>query len=256
MATRAYAQYPSLSDLPVLVTGGAGGIGEAIVRAFAEQSARVGFVDIAQAEGQALARELGGNGPQVAFEPCDVTDVAALRQAIARIEAHHGPSMVLVNNAANDDRHIWHEVSTDYWDGRIEVNLRHMFFAIQAVAPGMIAAGKGSIINFGSIGWMIGASGYPAYATAKAAVHGLTRSFARELGKDGIRVNTVVPGWVMTERQRALWLDEEGERLIDQQQCLAGRVHPVDIARMVLFLASDDASMCSAQNFVVDGGWS
>ena len=256
MTMRAYAVHPSLSRVPVLVSGGASGIGEAIVRAFAEQNAQVGFIDIAEAEGRALAGELRGDGRQVVFVPCDITDTAALKQAIERIESRHGATMVLVNNAASDDRHPWREVSQDYWDGRIAVNLSHMFFAIQAVAPGMIAAGGGSIVNFGSFGWMIATPGYPAYATAKAAVHGLTRSFARELGKDGIRVNTVVPGWVMTKRQRELWVDEEGERTIDQQQCLAGRVQPEDIARMVLFLASDDASMCSAQSFVVDGGWS
>jgi NAD(P)-dependent dehydrogenase (short-subunit alcohol dehydrogenase family) len=256
MTSRAYAVHPSLNDVPVLVSGGASGIGEAIVRAFAGQNARVGFLDIAEPEGQALVEELSDDGRQVTFELCDVTDIAAYKQAIARIEDRNGASMVLVNNAAHDDRHAWPDVSETYWDGRIAVNLRHMFFAIQAVAPGMIAAGKGSIINFGSIGWMIGGAEYPAYATSKAAVHGLTRSFARALGKDGIRVNTVVPGWVMTKRQRELWLDEEGERQIDQHQCLAGRIQPEDIARMVLFLASDDASMCSAQDFVVDGGWS
>jgi len=256
MKTRLDAVYPSLSDVPVLVSGGASGIGEAVVRAFADQGARIGFVDIAEAEGKALAEELGEDGGELIFERCDVTDVPAFKQAIAGIEARHGKSLVLVNNAASDDRHAWHDVSHDYWDDRIQVNLRHMFFAIQAVAPGMIAAGKGSIINFGSIGWMVGSPGYPIYATAKAAVHGLTRSFARELGGHGVRVNTVVPGWVMTKRQRELWVDEEGERLIEQQQCLAGRVQPDDIARMVLFLASDDSSMCSAQNFIVDGGWS
>jgi D-xylose 1-dehydrogenase len=250
------AVYPSLRDVPVLVSGGASGIGEAIVRAFAGQGSRVGFLDIAEAEGAALAEELRAEDRQVMFEPCDITDIPALRQAITRVETRHGASMVLVNGAANDDRHAWQDVSEAYWDGRIAVNLRHMFFAIQAVAPGMISAGRGSIVNFGSIGWMTGTAGYPIYATAKAAVHGLTRSFARELGRYGIRVNTVVPGWVMTKRQIELWLDEEGERLIDQRQCLASRIEPDHVARMVLFLASDEAAMCSAQNFVVDGGWS
>jgi NAD(P)-dependent dehydrogenase (short-subunit alcohol dehydrogenase family) len=163
--------------------------------------------------------------------------------------------MVLVNNAAHDQRHDWSKVTPDYWDDRIAVNLKHAFFAIQAVAPGMIKAGKGSIINFGSISWMIMSPDIPVYETAKAAAHGLTRSMARELGKSGIRVNTLAPGWVMTERQITKWLDEAGEKLIEDSQALAGRVYPDDCARMALFLAADDSAMISAQQFLVDGGW-
>jgi NAD(P)-dependent dehydrogenase (short-subunit alcohol dehydrogenase family) len=255
MLERPFASYPSLKDRAVIVTGGAGGIGEATVRAFAAQGARIGFLDIAETAGKALAEELAGGGAKAAFEPCDLTDIDQLGAALARIAARHGPALVLVNNAANDDRHDWREVTPAYWDGRIEVNLRHMFFAIQAVAPGMIAAGGGSIVNFGSIAWMIAGPGYPIYATAKAAVHGMTRSFARELGKDNIRVNTVAPGWVMTERQKTLWLDEEAERTIDREQCLAGRIQPEDVASMALFLAAEDSCMCTAQTFIVDGGW-
>lgn len=250
-----FAKYPGLAGVPVLISGGATGIGEALVRAFAAEGARVGFVDIAEAEGAALAVELNASGGKVAFRRCDITDIEAYRSAIAAVEAAHGPTRVLLNNAANDTRHDWRDVSADYFDGHIAVNLRHMFFAIQAVAPGMIAAGGGSIVNFGSVGWMMATGGYPAYAASKAAVHGLTRSFARDLGKHGIRVNTLVPGWVMTKRQLELWVDEAADELIDKSQCLSGRVMPDDIARMALFLASDDARMCSAQNFIVDGGW-
>lgn len=255
MPERNGAIHPSLRGRPILVTGGASGIGEAIVRHFAEQGAKVGFLDIAADRGHALAEELGAGGAEVRFVPCDLTDIAALRQAVAEVAGAFGTILALVNNAANDDRHDWREVSPDYWDDRIAVNLRHMFFAIQAVAPGMIEAGRGSIVNFGSISWMLGQGGMPGYTTSKAAVHGLTRSFATELGEHGIRVNTVTPGWVMTERQLRLWVTPEAEAELEKGQALKGRVQPVDIARMVLFLAADDSAMCSAQNFIVDGGW-
>ncbi|ODT07173.1 MAG: 3-oxoacyl-ACP reductase [Mesorhizobium sp. SCN 65-20] len=248
-------QYPSLAGKPVLISGGATGIGEALVRAFAGQGAKVGFFDIAEKEGGALAAELGDAGATVAFRRCDIADIDAYRAAIAEIEALHGPTLALVNNAANDTRHDWREVTPDYFDTRIAVNMRHAFFAIQAVAPGMISAGGGSIVNFGSIGWMTSTGGYPVYATSKASIHGMTRSFARDLGKHGIRVNTLVPGWVMTQRQLALWIDDAANAEIDRAQCLSGRVMPDDIARMALFLAADDSRMCTAQNFVVDGGW-
>ncbi|MEI5678327.1 SDR family oxidoreductase [Mesorhizobium sp. CGMCC 1.15528] len=249
------ATYPSLDGLPVVISGGASGIGEALVRAFAAQGAKVGFVDLAEADGTALSAELSEQGGSVMFQRCDVTDIDAYRAAIGAIEVAHGPTLALVNNAANDTRHDWRDVTPDYFDTRIAVNLRHAFFAIQAVAPGMIAAGGGSIVNFGSVGWMMASGGYPGYAASKAATHGMTRSFARDLGKHGIRVNTLVPGWVMTKRQLDLWVDDAANELIDRSQCLTGRVMPDDIARMALFLASDDSRMCSAQNFVVDGGW-
>lgn len=255
MTADASAIYPSLQGRPVLVSGGATGIGEALVRAFAAQGARVGFVDLAGDDGNALAAQLKASGGLVQFRRCDVTDIDAYRAAIGEIEAIHGPTLALVNNAANDTRHDWREVTPEYFDARVAVNLRHAFFAIQAVAPGMIAAGNGSIVNFGSVGWMTASGGYPGYAASKAATHGLTRSFARDLGKHGIRVNTLVPGWVMTKRQLDLWVDNSANELIDRSQCLAGRVMPDDIARMALFLASDDSRMCSAQNFIVDGGW-
>lgn len=244
-----FAIYPSLKDTAVVVTGGASGIGAEIVRAFAAQGARVGFVDRDRTASEALAEETGA-----AFAECDLTDIDALRGAIAALEAANGPARVLVNNAARDDRHDWREVTPDYWDERMDTNLRHMFFAIQAVAPGMAAAGGGSIVNMGSNSWWETGAGFPAYATAKAAVHGLTRTMARELGGDGIRVNTVVPGWIMTERQKELWATPEALEAQRLRQCLPVLIEPVYVARMVLFLASDDAAMCSANNFMVEGG--
>lgn len=249
------ARYPSLRDRPVFISGGATGIGEALVRAFAAQGAKVGFVDLAGSEGEALATELVAAGGTVAFRRCDITDIAAYRGAIADIEAVHGPTLALINNAANDQRHDWRSVEPDYFDARVAVNLKHAFFAIQAIAPGMIAAGRGSIVNFGSMGWKILSGGYPVYAASKAAAHGLTRSFARDLGQHGVRVNTLVPGWVMTKRQLDLWVDDAANAQIDASQTLAGRLQPEHIAAMALFLAADNSAMCSGQEFTVDGGW-
>ena len=250
-----FAAYPSLRDRPVVVSGGASGIGEALVRNFAAQGARVGFVDIADAAGERLAAELTAAGHTVRFTRCDITDIAAYQSAIEGFAAAHGDARVLVNNAGHDERHDWAEATPAYWDDRMAVNLKHYFFAIQSVAPGMIRAGGGSIINFGSISWMVMSPRIPIYETAKAAIHGLTRSMAREVGKSGIRVNTIAPGWVMTERQVTHWLTAEGERQLDESQALAGRVMPDDVARMALFLAADDSLMISAQQFLVDGGW-
>jgi NAD(P)-dependent dehydrogenase (short-subunit alcohol dehydrogenase family) len=255
MSDRAYATYPSLAGKTVLVSGGASGIGEAIVRAFAGQGARVGFLDILEAEGKALAAELAGKGAKVHFEAADITDIAALKRAIASVGKALGPITVLVNNAANDTRHDWQSETPESFEARLAVNLKHQFFAIQAVAPGMIAAGGGAIVNFGSISWRVGLGGMPAYTASKAAIEALTRSFARDLGPHRIRVNCVLPGWVMTKRQLALWVNEEAERILDERQCLPDRIQPDDIARTVLFLASDDSAMCTSQNFVVDGGW-
>lgn len=249
------ARYPSLAGAPVIISGGASGIGEALVRNFAAQGARVGFVDVQAERGAVLAEELAAAGQVARFTACDITDTEAYRSAIAGFTEAHGDAMVLVNNAAHDERHDWQEVTSAYWDERMAVNLKHSFFAIQAVAPGMIRAGRGSIINTGSISWMIMAPRLPIYEAAKAATHGLTRSMARELGKHGIRVNTLVPGWIMTERQIALWLNPATEQLIDDSQALAGRVYPDDVARMALFLASEESAMISAQQFLVDGGW-
>jgi len=249
------ARYPSLAGMPVVISGGASGIGEALVRNFAAQGAKVGFVDIQDERGSALAEELIAAGQTALFTRCDITDTDAYQAAIAGFAAAHGDALALVNNAAHDQRHEWQEVTSAYWDDRMAVNLKHSFFAIQSVAPGMMKAGRGSIINTGSISWMIMSPKIPVYETAKAATHGLTRGMARELGKHGIRVNTLVPGWVMTERQLTHWVDEAAQKQIDAQQALAGRVSPDDVARMALFLAADDSTMISSQQFVVDGGW-
>jgi NAD(P)-dependent dehydrogenase (short-subunit alcohol dehydrogenase family) len=248
------ARYPSLEGAVVLVTGGASGIGEAMARAFVAQGSRVGFVDLDDARGHALAEELTAGGATTCFEPCDLRDIDALRTAFARVKQALGPIGVLVNNAARDDRHGWQDVTPDYYDERMATNLRHMFFAIQTVAPDMIAAGKGSIINFGSNSWFEAVGGLPVYATAKSAVHGMTRSFARELGKHRIRVNTIVPGWVMTERQKTLWANPQAIARHLERQCLPDLIEPVYLANMALFLASDDAAMCTANNYMVEAG--
>jgi NAD(P)-dependent dehydrogenase (short-subunit alcohol dehydrogenase family) len=249
-----FASYPSLNGTVVFVTGGASGIGEQIVRAFAGQGSRIGFIDLDAERGRALADELERAGASIRFEAADLRDIEALKRAFGALEAALGPATVLVNNAARDDRHAWQEVTPEYYDERIATNLRHMFFAIQAVARGMINAGKGSIINFGSNSWLQATGGMPVYTTAKAAVHGMTRSFARDLGRHRIRVNTVVPGWVMTERQKQLWVTPEALERHLQRQCLPDPIEPVFLARMVLFLASDDALMCTANNYMVEAG--
>jgi len=250
-----FARYPSLANTPVVISGGASGIGESLVRNFAAQGARVGFVDIAVEAGEKLAAELTAAGQAVRFTPCDVTDIEAYRAAISGFATAHGDALVLVNNAAHDQRHEWSEVTPAYWDDRMAVNLKHAFFAMQAVAPGMMRAGRGSIINLGSISWMIMTPKIPIYETAKAAAHGLTRSMARELGKSGIRVNSLVPGAVITQRQIDLWFTETTMAGIEAEQALAGLVYPDDVSRMALFLAADDSAMISAQQFLVDGGW-
>ncbi|MBU8541019.1 SDR family NAD(P)-dependent oxidoreductase [Falsiroseomonas tokyonensis] len=244
-----FAHYPSLAGKVVLVTGGASGIGAEIVAQFAQQEARVAFLDFDDAGGRRVAAETGA-----LFLHCDLRDIAALREAIAHVARTLGAVQVLVNNAARDDRHGLETVEPDYWDERMATNLRHMFFCAQAVAPEMRKAGAGSIINMGSVSWMSGQGGMPAYTAAKSAVRGLTRGLARDLGVDGIRVNEVVPGWVFTERQEALWATPEAVERHMQKQCLKRKVMPPDIARMVLWLAADDSAMVTAQYFVVDGG--
>jgi NAD(P)-dependent dehydrogenase (short-subunit alcohol dehydrogenase family) len=252
---KTFATYPSLNGRTVVVTGGASGIGADIVRAFAAQGARIGIVDLDKARGLALLAELDGSDAGAhAFVQCDLRDIAALQAGFATLQDKLGAAHVLVNNAARDDRHDWTEVTADYWDERMDTNLRHMFFAIQAVAPGMMAAGGGAIINMGSNSWWEAGAGFPAYATAKSAVHGLTRTMARELGSHRIRVNTVVPGWIMTERQKELWVTPEALAKQVDRQCLPDPIDPVYVARMVLFLASDDAAMCSANNYMVEAG--
>lgn len=249
-----FAIYPSLRDKSVFITGGASGIGAEIVRAFAGQGARVGFVDLDDVHGAALARELTDGGAQVRFEMCDLRDVAALQTAFAALAAAQGAASVLVNNAARDDRHSWDAVTPEFYDERIATNLRHMFFAIQAVAGPMIEAGGGSIINLGSDSWWRAGGGFPVYTTAKAAVHGLTRGMARDLGQHRIRVNTLVPGWTMTERQKSLWVTPAGMARQLEAQCLPDPIEPVYVARMALFLAADDSAMCTANNYMVEAG--
>ncbi len=246
-----FANYPSLAGKRVFVSGGASGIGADIVRAFAEQGAHVGFLDLDTGSSAKLAQSIDG---KVEFEICDLRDIDALKRGMAALKERVGPADVLVNNAARDDRHDWQDVTPDYWDDRMQTNLRHMFFSIQAVAPDMIASGGGSIINMGSNSWWEACGGFPAYATAKGAVHGLTRTMARDLGDHRIRVNTVVPGWIMTDRQKELWATPEALEAHRASQCLPDLIDPVYVARMVLFLASDDAAMCTANNYMVEAG--
>ncbi|MES1197256.1 MAG: SDR family oxidoreductase [Pseudomonadota bacterium] len=245
----ANATYPSLKGTPVVITGGASGIGMEIARGFARQGAKVGFLDFDVPRGEALAADIGAR-----FEACDLRDIDALKAAVAALEKANGPALVLVNNAARDDRHKLADVTPDYYDERIATNLRHMFFAIQAVAPGMIAAKKGSIINLGSDSWWRSIGNLVVYTQAKAAVHGLTRGLARELGEHLIRINTLVPGWVMTERQKTLWVTPEGIESQLRDQCIKVLIEPEYISNMALFLAADDSAMCTAQTFFVEGG--
>ncbi|HEX4884638.1 MAG TPA: SDR family oxidoreductase [Casimicrobiaceae bacterium] len=246
-----HARYPDLAGRTVFVSGGGSGIGAAFVRAFAAQGCRVAFIDVADAPSQALAAELG---ERAAYTHCDVRDIAALRDAIAAAGRHFGPVRVLVNNAARDDRHAFDEVTPDYWDDNLAVNLRHHFFAAQAVVPQMRDAGGGSIINLGSVSWMRGRPSLSGYTTAKAGIMGLTRTLAREVGALGIRVNSIVPGAVATERQQALWVSPEKERQFLEQQCLKFRLSGEDVARAALFLASEEARAITGQSLVVDAG--
>jgi NAD(P)-dependent dehydrogenase (short-subunit alcohol dehydrogenase family) len=251
----AFAIYPSLRDRVVFVTGGASGIGAEHVTQFAAQGAKVAFVDIADGAARDLVAkiEAAGHAPP-SYRHCDLKDIEALRAAIAEAAQRLGPITVLVNNAANDQRHKFEDVTVEYWDERQATNLRHQFFAIQAVAPMMRTAGGGSIVNFGSVSWHSLQGGMPAYTTAKAAVEGLTRGMARDLGPDKIRVNTVIPGWIMTERQLTMWMTPEAEINLMQVQCLKEKLVPADVTRMVLWLASDDSRMCTGQLWVVDAG--
>lgn len=250
------ASFPSLAGKRVFVTGGGSGIGAAIVEAFARQNAQVAFVDIARECSEDLCERIAGAGsPRPMFRQCDIRDIPALQQTMRELADELGDFDVLVNNAGNDQRHKPEEVTLEFWNNVIAINQRPMFFACQSVIEGMKRRGGGSIINLGSTSWHIANGGYPVYTTAKAAVSGLTRGLARDLGPFNIRVNTVTPGWVMTERQLSMWVDAEGEKLIDQSQCLKGRLMPGHVASMVLFLAADDAAMCTAQEYIVDGGW-
>lgn len=254
--TEGFAVYRSLHERVVLVTGGASGIGAEQVTQFALQGAKVAFLDIADEAASGLIETLRQQDltPPL-YLPCDIRDIPALQATIGEIGRRLGPISVLVNNAANDQRHGYEDVTVEYWDERMAINLRHQFFAIQAVAPMMRDVGGGSIVNFGSISWHRSQGGMPAYTSAKAAIEGLTRGMARDLGGHRIRVNCVIPGWIMTQRQMELWLTPEAEANLMRDQCLKAKVMPEDVARMVLWLASDDSRMCTAQLWVVDGGW-
>ncbi len=250
------ARYPSLAGRPVFITGGASGIGASMVEHFCDQGARVAFVDLRTDLALALADDLAGRGlPRPWFRECDLRDIDALRESIADAGRAIGPLKVLVNSAGNDDRHTFDQVTPAYFDDRIAVNLKHQLFAAQAVRPQMRGAGGGSIINFSSITWTVADGDCVCYVTAKSAITGLTRALATELGPEGIRVNSITPGWIMTERQVRLWLTPDGERQIAERQALPGRLYGPDVARMALWLAADDSRMCSKQSFVVDGGW-
>ena len=250
------AKYGSLQGKRVFITGGGSGIGESLVAEFAAQGALVAFVDIAVEASEALCRRLAEAGLTAPlFRHCDIMDIASLQAVMAELAGELGDFDILVNNAANDQRHQAQDVTLEYWNERIAINQRPMFFTCQAVFEGMKRQGGGSIINVSSISWHMKSGGYPVYATTKAAVVGLTRGLARDYGAHNIRVNTVTPGWVMTQRQIDLWVDEAAEVEIKKSQCLPSKLMPQDIAAMVLFLASDDGAMCSSQEFIVDAGW-
>ncbi len=248
------AVYPSLKDKRVIVSGGGSGIGEGIVEGFARQGARVAFVDVQEGPSQALVERLADAPVEPLYVHCDITDSVDYGAKIEKMIGKLGGCNVLINNAANDDRHKVLDVTPEYWDQRMAVNLKHQFFAAKAVVPAMQQTGGGSIVNLGSISWHLGLEDLTLYQTAKAAIEGLTRSLARELGRDNIRVNTIIPGNVQTPRQMK-WYTPEGEAEIVAAQCLDGRIQPADIAAMALFLASDDARYCTAHNYWVDAGW-
>lgn len=249
------AIYPDLAGKVVLVTGGASGIGAAIVRHFARQACTVVFFDINAAAGSRLAQELTAEQRAVHFQQVDLTDIPALRAGVAQARATHGPIAILINNAAHDERHPTEEVTPEYWDDRLAVNLKHQFFMAQAVLPDMKAARQGVIINFGSTSWVVGQGGMAAYTASKSAVLGLTRSLARDYGAYNIRVNAIAPGWIMTERQIEKWLTPAGEAELMQRQCLKRKLVPDELAKFTVFLASDEASACTSQHYIVDGGW-
>ena len=247
------AVYPSLNNKVVVITGGGSGIGESITRSFIKQGAKVAFLDFNEKDSIKLIKDL--NTDNLHFEFCDLRDIEQLKNSIKKTSSKFGPIQILVNNAARDDRHSLQSVTSEYFDERIATNLKHQLFASQAVVSDMEKNGGGAIINIGSTSWMIGQGGMPCYTTAKSAIQGLTRGLARDLGPKNIRVNCVVPGWIMTERQIDMWLTPESEKELMDRQCIKRKLFPKDIARFVLFMASDEASACSNQSFVVDGGW-
>jgi NAD(P)-dependent dehydrogenase (short-subunit alcohol dehydrogenase family) len=252
--TPTHATYPSLAGRVVFVSGGASGIGQSLVEHFAAQGARVGFCDLDKAKGEALAQKLSGGTHRPWFAPCDVRDIPALQSCLAECAKALGPIRVLVNNAGNDARHSLEELTPETWDDALSLNLRHHVFAIQAVAPGMAAAGGGSVINLGSVSWMRGRPNLVGYTASKAAISGITRTLARELGERGIRVNALVPGAIVTERQQALWRSPDEDRRFIELQCLKFRLEPAHVASAALFLAADDSAAITGQNLIVDAG--
>jgi NAD(P)-dependent dehydrogenase (short-subunit alcohol dehydrogenase family) len=251
-----YASYPSLVDRSVFITGGADGIGAGMVKEFVAQGSRVGFADIQADRGAQLVEALTVTNPKHApiFYEIDLTDIDALQAGVNQAQSDLDGIEVLVNNAASDDRHTWDEVTADYWDDRLNVNLRHYFFAIQAVAPRMLEAEQGSIVNIGSSSYMMQEDFFPGYAIAKSGVEGITRTMARTFGPGGVRVNTVLPGWVATERQLEKWWSPEGEAGTLNDQAIKRRIYPAEFSQLVLFLAADDGAACTAQQFMIDGG--
>lgn len=259
MSGHTFATFPSLRGKGVLITGGASGIGRSMVEAFHEQGANVAFIDIDNGLATTLVNDLRSRKTPAESDAhylrCDVTDTAALHAAVADANGIIGGLNVLINSAADDTRHSLDELTSEYFDDCIAINLKHQLFATQAAYPLIAANGGGSIICLGSISWLNNTTAMIGYTTAKAAIHGMVRSLARQLGPKNIRVNALLPGWTMTERQRSLWIDATAESEIDRAQCLPGRVKPIDVARLALFLAADDSGMCTQQMFVVDGGW-
>lgn len=250
------AVYPSLRGKRVVVTGGGSGIGASIVAAFARQGATVSFLDIAVEESRGLERSLAkAASPAPRFYHCDLRELDAVNATFAQIAERSGAPQILINNAGNDDRHTFESVTPEYWDDRLAVNLRHLFFCAQAVTPGMKAAGGGAIVNLGSVSWHLALPNLTAYQTAKAGIEGMTRALARELGEYGIRVTCIVPGGVRTPRQTRLWHTPDEEARILAQQCLKFRVEPEDVASLALFLSSDDARACTSHEYFVDAGW-
>ena len=250
-----FAIYPSLRDRAVIVTGGATGIGEAMVEAFAHQGAKVCFLDVQDDAAAALTERLRACRNAAVYHPCDLTDVAALQKSMEQIVSERGAVDVLVNNAANDTRHNISEVTPEFWDRTMAVNLKHQFFAAQAVIPAMQKAHRGSIINMSSIGWVIPSIRQSVYVTAKAAIVGLTRTLAHELGGNNIRVNAIMPGAILTERQKRLWLTEEYKAEVLRNQALKRMIQPEEVARLALFLAADDSAAITNQSYVIDAGW-
>ena len=251
-----FAQYPSLRNRCVVVTGGASGIGEAIVEAFWAQGAWVTFLDVQDEAARVLVERLAAtSGRAPVYERCDLTDVEALQATVTKIEQRCAAIDVLVNNAGNDRRHTVAEVTSAFWDEMMAVNLKHQFFMAQAVLPAMRRAGAGSIINMSSISWVIPSTGLPVYVTAKAAIVGMTRTLAHEAGRDGIRVNCVMPGAILTAKQERLWLTEAYKAEVLNNQALKRMILPEEVARLVLFLAAEDSAAITNQSYVIDGGW-